>query len=375
MVDVNDEYEVEKRVNYKGELYSVRNNGAVMRHTPDGKKTRPTDNKWTFGKSNNKTGYMEIASVRVHRIVAMAFCGEPPTKEYVVDHIDTNRQNNRPENLRWVTRLENALLNPITVKRIEEVCGSIEAFLKNPAKYRDKFPEPNFNWMCTVSRKEAQISKERLLEWAKIKVVKRYSEHGHLEKWIYDEPITMSQERSNSKDPLIQEELPSNWNTFGWAETENDNKSAHKGDLRENYNEFYYPEEKIYLTDSLTDGAVQRKWKTPSEFPNTPDNNGINQLLIYAKKLIADTIFSKNQYGEDRVVSSVLINDKQSILVWTKNMTRSIKPYALAKITYVNGKYEHESISTFFSAEGAEKQYTILQGLEWTGVDPIDDYM
>lgn len=48
---------------------------------------------------------MEIASVRVHRIVATAFHGNPPTKEYVVDHIDTNRQNNRPDTL---TRLKSS---------------------------------------------------------------------------------------------------------------------------------------------------------------------------------------------------------------------------------------------------------------------------
>jgi len=81
---------------YKEERYSVRENGEVLRHTRDGKRSRPTDNKWTFGKPNEQASYMEIASVRVHRIVATAFHGEPPTKEHVVDHIDTNRRNNRP---------------------------------------------------------------------------------------------------------------------------------------------------------------------------------------------------------------------------------------------------------------------------------------
>jgi hypothetical protein len=81
---------------YKGERYSVRNNGAVLRFPLEGKRSRPTDNSWTFGKLNTKTGYLEIASVRIHRIVATAFHGEPPTKEHVVDHIDTNKQNNRP---------------------------------------------------------------------------------------------------------------------------------------------------------------------------------------------------------------------------------------------------------------------------------------
>ena len=118
-----------KECHYKNEHYSVRDDGAVLRHAPNNKPTRSKDNKWTLGKLNNKTGYLEIASVRIHRIVATAFHGEPPTKEHVVDHIDTNKQNNRPGNLRWVTRLENVLLNPITARRIELVCGSVEAFL------------------------------------------------------------------------------------------------------------------------------------------------------------------------------------------------------------------------------------------------------
>ena len=52
--------------------------------------------------------------------------------DYVVDHIDTNRRNNRAENLRWVTRLDNILLNPITCARIVQAFGSLEAFFENP---------------------------------------------------------------------------------------------------------------------------------------------------------------------------------------------------------------------------------------------------
>ncbi len=62
---------------FKDERYSVRDNGAVLRHAREGKRPRPTDNQWTFGKQNDMTGYMEIASVRVHIIVATAFHSLP----------------------------------------------------------------------------------------------------------------------------------------------------------------------------------------------------------------------------------------------------------------------------------------------------------
>jgi hypothetical protein len=114
---------------YKNERYSVRDNGGVFRHPVVGKRARPNDNQWTFGKVNQDSGYMVIASVPIHRIVATAFHGEPPSLGHVVDHIDTNKQNNRQENLRWVTRLENILLNPITAKRIAIVYCTAFSFL------------------------------------------------------------------------------------------------------------------------------------------------------------------------------------------------------------------------------------------------------
>lgn len=43
----------------------------------------------------------------VHRLVCHAFHGEPPTPEHEVNHIDHDRQNNRAENLEWVTSKEN----------------------------------------------------------------------------------------------------------------------------------------------------------------------------------------------------------------------------------------------------------------------------
>ena len=122
-VDVND-FTQEKECIFKGEHFSVRDNGAVFRHQRNGKRARPNDNKWTFGKENSANPYLHISNIRIHRIVATAFHGDPPDPKYVVDHIDSNCRNNRPENLRWLTRLENALKNPATRKKIEYSTGT-----------------------------------------------------------------------------------------------------------------------------------------------------------------------------------------------------------------------------------------------------------
>ena len=63
----------------------------------------------------NRVGYRRVTLSRpitkrffVHRLVAYHFC-EGYSKELVVNHKDGNKQNNRADNLEWVTRSENDL--------------------------------------------------------------------------------------------------------------------------------------------------------------------------------------------------------------------------------------------------------------------------
>lgn len=95
---------------YEG-LYEVSNDGRVRRlrftnGSHDFEKVREckqTLNTWGYmtvnlsknGKSNTK---------RVHRLVANAFLGESNLQ---IDHIDGNKQNNRLDNLEYVTSKEN----------------------------------------------------------------------------------------------------------------------------------------------------------------------------------------------------------------------------------------------------------------------------
>jgi len=161
-VDIDDFSEVRKCL-FKGETYSVRDNGAVMRHHRDGQRRRPTDEKWTFGNPQKTNAYLVFGKDRIHRVVATAFHGEPKNSEMIVDHIDTNCRNNRPENLRWLTRLENALTNELTRRRIELACGSIESFLKNPRQLDNiGWLGNNLDWMRTVTVEEAQYCQHRM---------------------------------------------------------------------------------------------------------------------------------------------------------------------------------------------------------------------
>lgn len=325
-----EDFDKEIECFYERERYSVRNNGAVLRHPKAEKPPRPNDNNWTFGKPNEKTGYMEISSVRVHRIVAMAFLGEPPTKEHVVDHIDTNRKNNRPENLRWLTRLENVLKNPFTIKRIELACGSLEAFLANPSILRESKFDPNFKWMRNVSREEAQICLKNMQNWAKSDAV---PSGGTLGEWVFKEEIPSSQN------------IPET--------TEEDS-----------------------LSPSETLGAVQRDWSTKTAFPCCPQKAEGEPIKIYAENLKIGEVFCTNEYQISEILDFSAIDNCQAILVMCINKEKkSIKPWTLAKITYENGLYVHTGLGSFFEENGVRKQFCLEQGLKWTGEDSIDDYL
>lgn len=75
----------------RGEIYAI--GGVKLNHRvrPDG---------YVVVSSGGKDHF-------VHRLVASAFHGPAPSPLHHVDHIDRDRSNNRPANLRWVTPAEN----------------------------------------------------------------------------------------------------------------------------------------------------------------------------------------------------------------------------------------------------------------------------
>ena len=331
-----DDYNEVKDCTYKDEHYSARDNGAVMRHPREGKRVRKDDNVWTFGKPNDKTGYMEIAGQRVHRIIAFAFHGNPPTDQHVVDHIDTNCRNNRPENLRWLTRLENALNNPITRARIENLCGSIEVFLADPSVLRghEKI-DPNFSWMRAVTPEEARASLERLTNWAK---ERPKPQGGNLGEWVFQE------RRVNTESSYNAPSFPS--------VRENEMAAPRENEIEER---------EPMRTQSLTPNAVQLDWKNPVVFPCCPQEFSGNPLEAYMANLKEGAIFSTNNYGDSTVLRFGM---PQPDCLWVMcSISIGFKTHAFTKITFKDGIFYHENMGVFDPGDEPEEIFeSILNG-------------
>ncbi|MBQ3689984.1 MAG: HNH endonuclease [Bacteroidales bacterium] len=301
-----DVFDREVQCEYKGEVYSVRDNGAIMRHKKDGNKKRPKDEMWTFGNKDFSKGYMMFCKVAVHRIVAFAFLGEPPADDYVVDHIDTNRCNNRPENLRWVTKLENALNNEATLRKIIDCCGSVEAFIENPSilnqyiNYHQKF-----DWMRTVTKEEAKNAYDNITNWAKDTRKAMYFDGGKFTDKVFE--------------PLLPSKV---------------------------------------ITDSLTPNALQKNWHEQMEFPCCPNKKSLQE---YHKNILENHFFAQSENFVYKVINHRFDKEREVIhlILSSKNPKNS---YIVAMVTLnTSKKFLHEVLKEYQSLELAENHFNGME--------------
>lgn len=343
MISIDDYSEVRDCI-YKDELYSARDNGAVMRHPRKGKRIRKDDDVWTFGKPNDNTGYMEFAGQRVHRIVAFAFLGIPPTDQHVVDHIDTNRRNNRPENLRWLTKLENILRNEITRKKVEMICGSIEAFLENPQLlYGHESEDKNFLWMRAVTPEEARNCLEHWMHWAQTaKPGSPISKGNHqVDSWIFDAPN--NRETTNSSATPVY--------SF----------TQQSPIAEENDTEFELTDEDFHESYTL---SARHFWRTKTEFPCCPTVVSANGLEVYKENLKSGLLFSSNELNKYYVIDREIVSDKLYVLCKTKDDNYDMFFYNISMVWIRNDFYAHFRCRTYDNIKEATRWFNIFLGKE-----------
>jgi len=346
MVSIDD-YIEERECDYKGEHYSVRDNGAIMRHA-NGVRRRPIDGRWTFGSKNHHTGYMVFSDVRVHIVVATAFWGANDSTKMVVDHIDTNRCNNRPENLRWVTRLENILLNEVTRKKVEYICGSIENFLNNPQLlFGHEKEDSNFMWMRTVTKEEAANT---LAHWNQLADRSKVTlpNGAQIDEWIYKSTQQRKEESLKIATQSRPIEIPSH------AEA----KEAQE-------------------VDPFSTGrtlAYQLGWNPISnpDFPCCPDHVGQDPIAEYFEILKKSTLFVQCKYGSSTINDCAKYGNDIYVLTELPN---DIRHWGLVHISWHLDYFLHEALKTYSDENCARRDFTQAIGEEWVGEEEgIDDY-
>lgn len=381
MMKIDDYKEIRDCI-YKDEKYSVRDNGAVMRHQREGMRKRKLDEVWSFGTPNVVTGYMDFCGERVHRIVATAFHGEAPSSQHVVDHIDTNRHNNRPDNLRWLTKLENILCNEITRKKVELICGSVEAFLNDPTLlFGYETEDKNFSWMKNVTPEEAKNCLDNWKHWAKTAAPNpNYKkEERHVGDWIFDKPVNVKNNRPMITTPHFVDKVE-----VGGKEiytTISEDSGSNSIDTGEWLAKTFGKKEEIKeeleydgLSDSLTSSAKQRYWRTPTEFPCCPSEVTDNGLQVYKDNLKEGELFSSNNFAKYYVIDKDIIPDKNDLVVLCTNNEgeQVFGAYALCSVKIENGKFIHSSIRRYGSRDVATHFFNLIIGKEeWTDEDII----
>ena len=332
-IDVND-FEVEKECYYQGEKYIVRDNGAVLRYPKDDTKPRLLDNKWTFGKVGNH-GYLYLASKGIHRIVATAFHGENLSKEYIVDHIDTNKQNNRPENLRWITKEENIMNNPNTRDKIQYITGcSIEELKGNNWEELHKYTseKQNTSWMRPTTKEEAENFHKKQEQW-----LSKKSEMNEENQKLYEQLMKISNiQEKNQKEKI------------GMGEWVFEPSKERNIDIFK----YYFP--------SINMNAVQT-YKTPTEFQCCPDVTTEKSLDIYYINLDKNKLFSQNQYYKSYIIKADFDKKKEFILVQCLSLNnKKDESYSLFKIKLEHNYYVHCYKKQFNSKDDCDVIYDYL---------------
>lgn len=208
--EVSDDGEVRSLIKWHGTKYIKRENKKML------KKTKTTTGYFKVELCKNKTK----KSIRVHRLVAMAFVPNNDMKNRnIVNHIDRNILNNKASNLNWCTTKENAIYSVAIHRRHklkkEDEEEMIKMYLsrKPIKKILDRFKISGTTLYNTLKRKNISryslserklkyyINKDDLKEKLKTMSNKEISKEYNCDQSL----ISVYKKRLNEKDEIYSE--------------------------------------------------------------------------------------------------------------------------------------------------------------------------
>lgn len=164
------------------DVYFISKDGKVLSYASNN--LRFSENYKELKQYKKTGGYLNVALVtnsqtvkyiRVHRIVAQAFIDNKDNKPYV-NHLDGNRQNNKVENLEWVTPKENNLWSLTKKVYVYDLNGN---FIKDYSYSREcSLDGFNQGHVCACCRNEERTHKKHIFSYvplSKSDVVQRLS--------------------------------------------------------------------------------------------------------------------------------------------------------------------------------------------------------
>lgn len=242
------------------------------------------------------------------------FFGNPPNSQYVVFHKNYNKQDNRVENLAWVTKFEYHILQPQVQAQLRIVTGEnkIEKILSDFEQYKTFLPQ-NLSWMRFVTQNDADKC---------------------LQKYI-DLKFSTTEERERL-----------DWNT-------NENRERIK-------------EIQADLHPSLTLNAAVKGNMIPSYFPCCPQTITESPLQTYFENLKPKNVYYMNKHYKTIILDIALSEDKQQIIVKCESGDgeNAIKPWSVSTISFEDGVYIHSLYKTCFQKESTDKYFSVLQDKE-----------
>lgn len=153
-----------------------------VRHNSENIKTLTRKDGYTMVRLCNKQ-CSKGTLIKVHRLVAQAFIPNPQNKPFI-DHINTIRDDNRIENLRWVTPHENNM-NNISRQRQREI--RIKLLEEHP-ELRDKlaeitrsrFKDENFRKKFCEIMSSKEVHNKRIASIKTKKAVEHLDDKGNI---------------------------------------------------------------------------------------------------------------------------------------------------------------------------------------------------